>query len=561
MKYIICGIEHIGQRVVEFLVAHNESVNVITLDSREVLLREIRHRVAQYIEGDARQEETLKAAGIEKADVLMSLTSDDVKNLEIHLLAKKLNPEIVVITRMSSEGLSKEIEVGFGVRRSLSTSSIAAPSFVSACLDESVLHTFIYNEKLCFVGVATVDENSPFFQKKIRDIESQYSLKVFSLDSPCVPQLDFLAGEAVLNDGGRFLFITQDKNIFNILSCKDSKVSAQETPKIKDEFVSNFLKNMPKGLKYVFLAYCALITASVILFHFGIKLSIVDALYFAVTTTTTVGFGDFNFKDYSALYKLYGSFIMIAGAALLAALYSVITDFFISKRFDQLFGVNKYKLKDHIVIAGLGRIGYRVANLLHETGFRVVVIENDSENEFISLLRGKIPIIYGDAQYPDILSKAGTANARTVVAIINDDLKNINILLQSKKLNGQIRTVARLFNRGIEQKAKLAFNIKHTLSTSAIAAPLFLAAAINDRIVTAFEWNGSLLAIFELCVKERPFLRSFTPKQLYAEYSIYVLGGLQQDYKSASVNLNQPFSEDDKLLLVGEYGDIKKLLR
>lgn len=561
MKYIICGIEHIGQRVVEFLVAHDESVAVITLDSREALLGKIKHRIAQYIEGDATNEATLKAVGIEGVDVLMALTSDDVKNLEINLLAKALNPQIVVITRMSSEGLSKEIEAGFGVRRTLSTSSIAAPSFVSACLDESVLNTFIYKEKLWFVGVAAVNGNSPFNHKKINDVESQYGLKVILLGHAPERRLKLLSGEAALHEGDKFLFITKDKNIFKILSTKALKALVQETSKIKDDFVSGFLKNLPKGLKYVFVAYCALIAGSVLLFHFGMKLSIIDALYFAVTTTTTVGFGDFNFKDSPALYKLYGSFIMIAGACLLAALYSVITDFFVSKRFDQLFGINKYKLKDHIIIAGLGRIGYRVANLLQENGLRVVVIENDPENEFISLLRGRVPIVYGDAQYPDILSKAGIANARTVVAIIDDDLKNINILLQAKKLNGQIRTVARLFNRAIEQKAKQSFNINHVLSASAISAPLFLATAINERIVTAFEWDGSLFSIFELCVKESHTLRSFTPRQLLEKHGVYALGNLQQDYKGVSADLDQAFSEEDSLLLVGEYEDVKKLPR
>jgi len=68
MKYIICGLEHVGVRVAEALLDLKEEVTVITLNKGEPSVFLIRQRVANYIEGDARNSETLKLAGIDQAD-------------------------------------------------------------------------------------------------------------------------------------------------------------------------------------------------------------------------------------------------------------------------------------------------------------------------------------------------------------------------------------------------------------------------------------------------------------------------------------------------------------
>ena len=39
MNYIICGVEHIGIRLIEFLQSLNESISIITLDRNENLLK------------------------------------------------------------------------------------------------------------------------------------------------------------------------------------------------------------------------------------------------------------------------------------------------------------------------------------------------------------------------------------------------------------------------------------------------------------------------------------------------------------------------------------------
>ena len=115
MKYIICGVEHIGIRVIDFLLSRQETVCLITLDSSELLLRGIEERVSLCVHGDARFEEILEQAGVREADVLMALTSNDVANFEISSTARKLNDKLRVITRLSAENISQDIEAVFNI--------------------------------------------------------------------------------------------------------------------------------------------------------------------------------------------------------------------------------------------------------------------------------------------------------------------------------------------------------------------------------------------------------------------------------------------------------------
>lgn len=557
MNYIICGIEHIGIKVVNLLVSFNESITVITLDQKELLLQEIKDQVV-YVEGDARQAAVLEAAGIGKADILMALTSNDVKNIEIHLTAKMLNPNVKVITSLTTEGLSKDLEAGFKIQRALNIAYLAAPSFLSACLDESVIHTFLYNNKLWFIGSLEIAQDSILLRKKLREIEIKYNLKAYRIEEQQDTSI-FTSCPDQLSPGDKFFFIANSKKVLELIAGK--RVRGRKAPKTEVQFraeetILEHFKSIPRNVKYITLCYSALLLVSVMLFHFGMRLSLIDAFYFAITTTTTVGFGDFSFKDAPFVYKLYGSFLMIAGAALLAAIFSVITDLLISKRFEEFFGTGKHKWKNHVIITGLSSIGYRVANLLHEYGLKVVVIEKDPENKFVHLLRGRIPIIYGDAQYSSVLQKARITEAEAIAAIIDDELKNLNILLQAKKLNEKIRTVARTFNHKIEETARESFAIDYVLSTSSIVAPLYLASAVQPRTIFAFAWKNSLLIIFEVKVQEYPVLSNFTPRQFSEIFRLYLIALANSKHQNSPVDDLCSFSNEDTLLLMGKYEDV-----
>lgn len=85
-------------------------------------------------------------------------------------------------------------------------------------------------------------------------------------------------------------------------------------------------KLLPRGLRVAGAVLLALLASSVAVFQFGLNLSFVDALYFVVTTVTTVGYGDVTPLHAGVALKLYACLLMVLGSLATAALVSLGTD-------------------------------------------------------------------------------------------------------------------------------------------------------------------------------------------------------------------------------------------
>src|SRR5207244_9831373 len=96
--------------------------------------------------------------------------------------------------------------------------------------------------------------------------------------------------------------------------------------------------NAPLPLRSAFLLVNMVIALSVLVFRVALDLTLVDALYFIITTVTTVGYGDITPRSAPAVVKLYACVVMLLGSAGIAILYSIITDLIVTARFQQLVG-------------------------------------------------------------------------------------------------------------------------------------------------------------------------------------------------------------------------------
>ena len=180
--------------------------------------------------------------------------------------------------------------------------------------------------------------------------------------------------------------------------------------------------------------------------------------------------------------------------------------------------------RDHVIVCGLGKVGYRVVGQLLATGQDVVAIETTHGSEFAELLRSQdVPVISGDARRLEVLEAAGLQQCCSVVCVINDDLVNLDIALTARQGRPGIRLVLRVFNEALSQKLQSAFNIKAAFSTSALAAPTFAAAATNRDVTNALYVGGKLLTTQELTVAARGALDGRLVGTIEQEHDISVL--------------------------------------
>lgn len=98
--------------------------------------------------------------------------------------------------------------------------------------------------------------------------------------------------------------------------------------------------------------------------------------------------------------------------------------------------VRLWFLQDHIIICGLGRKGFRLANQFLAGGSRVVVIEIDDDNEWIANIRSAgAVVIQGDAADPELLKKTRINRASCLIGVTGDDGNNAEIAVNAEWLS------------------------------------------------------------------------------------------------------------------------------
>jgi voltage-gated potassium channel len=170
--------------------------------------------------------------------------------------------------------------------------------------------------------------------------------------------------------------------------------------------------------------------------------------------------------------------------------------FFAKHRLDkEWIEVITESMRDHIVVCGAGRVGYRVVEQLLKIGAQVVVVEKNEHAHFAGALRdGGVPVLFDDIANPKSLERVNVRTAQAIVCATNDDLANLNVALDARKLNPNLRIVLRLFDEDLVERVRDNFRAE-AHSTSALSAPAIALSALDPRILHSFEVGSHLMVV------------------------------------------------------------------
>lgn len=452
-KIIVCGLGQVGYRVTRLLCRLDEDVTVVTLDARPGFAAEVEKMGARVIFGDSRNKEILVEAGIHIADSIICCTSSDLINIEIALDALVANDTIHVVARVFDVALGEQLKESVGIHQTLSMSRLAAPRFVAeAICTKAVGHFRIDNQNY----LVEISEQEPDKEHTVIKIEGQ-----------------------------RYLSIRPFEN-----------KALTEKVKKKDPVLS-FLAWIPNNLKILLSIVFILAAVSTFVFSYGMKLSIIDSLYFVVTTLTTTGYGDITPKTEATWLKVYTIWMMLLGSVTVAALYSIITETLVSSRIADLTGRQSLELEDHVVVAGVGNVGYRICQSLVNQGVKAVAIDSENKPNLARLLPKSVPYLLGDGRDHETLDRACIGSARAIISTTDDDSVNLSIGLAAKKMNPNCRVVIRLFDGNFAQKVEQSLNIDNALSSASLCASGFVGAALFENCVFAFATQHELIAVLD----------------------------------------------------------------
>jgi Trk K+ transport system NAD-binding subunit len=215
---------------------------------------------------------------------------------------------------------------------------------------------------------------------------------------------------------------------------------------------------------------------------------------------------------------------------------------------------------NHIVICGLGKIGYRTALELIKFGRDVVGIEVDENGRFVENAKAQgIPVIIANARRTETLIKAGVERADAIIPATDDELTNLDIALDARELNPGIKVVLRLFDPDLARRVEKGFGIRTALSTSAVAAPLFATAAMRVDAQYSFYVGDQLLNLSEVTIQPGAQVLGWTTQKLEAEIDLTVLCYQHGDLMDVHPHPHHSLDAGDKLLVLASVDALTRL--
>lgn len=99
-------------------------------------------------------------------------------------------------------------------------------------------------------------------------------------------------------------------------------------------------------------------------------------------------------------------------------------------------------LRNHVIIAGGGQVGYQIARLLQQLNLSFVIIEQDQHRIERAKATG-MPVIYGDAGHEIVLNAAAVKTAQLLLVTIPSVVSARAVVAHARKVNSDIEVVAR----------------------------------------------------------------------------------------------------------------------
>ncbi len=182
--------------------------------------------------------------------------------------------------------------------------------------------------------------------------------------------------------------------------------------------------------------------------------TLLEAMYMAVISITTVGFGEV--RPLSDSGKIFTMFLLLFGVGSLAFAAHAFIESMIERasnpvREKRIMQKKIDRLENHTIICGHGRVGAAAAEHLTDAGKDFVVLENSPE-EIAILQEKQFLYLTGDATSEKTLIAAGIKNAGSLMALLNSDPDNLFTVLTARELNPTLHIVARSESAYAESK-------------------------------------------------------------------------------------------------------------
>lgn len=559
---VLCGLGRVGWRILDSIRAAGLNVTVV---DQHLSPDDPRLAGVRALKGDFRRADVLVKAGVPDAGGIVIATSDDLVNISAALLARKLNPSARIVVRMFNQNLLDRLGSAVKNTVALSVSGLTAPLLALMAVTGDVVGVFKLDDGPRQVSELVIAENSSLAHLPIKEITQEHGLTALAYTSAGDCTTRFLLdvpGTASLLPGDRLVVCGTPADLLRLLERErgDLLPGVLWAGALRRWFrtARRTLKEVDLSVKIATPILFTTILASTLVYRYGLDTDWPDGIYNTVNIVATGG--EMHGEGKPEWAKVFLSVLKLVGAALVAGFTAIFTQYLIRAKLGGALEVRRVPDGGHVVVCGLGNVGYRLVTELAGMGERVVAIDHAASNPFIATVRREgVPTFVGDATLPEVLKQTNSATAKAVIAATSNELANLEIGLLARATNPHQRVVVRLSDPLFAEALRDASDIRYAVSIPALAAPAFAAALFGDRVQTLITACGRTLVVMEMVVDtEDKHLVDKSVRSLMIDYRLLPLAFNGQDPGDSLVSR---LRVGDRLTVVAEFPDVERLLR
>ncbi len=469
---IVCGDDALACRVIEELSSgYGERVTAV-LRSRE---RGYGPRISalagvRVIERAGLDSSVFTDAQVQSARALALMNSDDLGNFHAALRAQDLNPDLRLVMRIFNTGLGERMRSFFPDCAVLSSSSMAAPSFVAAALGEPAPSHVRLAGRTLFVA---------------RRAETDAGHLVCGLASTAGPAEPRLLPPD--QDSADLVLAVADGTPRNPLARQRRRPA-------------RMLAGLPRllfghKLGAVFLALGGVLVSGFVLLVTAGGFSLANSLYLTFLDAAGAAVTD---PRLSAPEKLAQFLLTFDGMAFLP----VVTAAVVGARLTGSLHGKPRPVSDHVIVAGLGNVGTRIAGQLHDLGVAVVCVDKNEKAAGVQLAqRLGMRVVIGETHREETLRAAGIMTSSALVSVTDSDIVNLETALHARALAADLRLVLRLSDDDLAERVQKTVGNTISRSVPYLAAPAFAAAMLEHQVLRTIPVGRHVLLIADVVVR------------------------------------------------------------
>ncbi len=224
---------------------------------------------------------------------------------------------------------------------------------------------------------------------------------------------------------------------------------------------------------------------------------IFDAVWWAVVTIATVGYGDI--VPTSTVGKIAGLIVIISGPVLLSLVTASVASVLVEKKIMEGKGLEAVRDKDHVIVCGWNENGDAViGGISDQSEGSVIVLVNELDRDDFQTIQYRhkeqeLRFVRGNFVKEDVLARANLARARAAIvladtsgghAIEKADERTIFGTMAIKAMASKVRTCAELIHSENREHLRRA-NVDEILVRGESAGSMLAKAATAPGITDA----------------------------------------------------------------------------